>query len=224
MCVLMVFSGHISVHTVSSLYSGYRPVEPSRSVFYTHSKNKQSWNSVKNWAAAAAGLLEYYLTHFNLWVRGWGVRGWRSCSQYRWLRCIRKRSHYFHNLMHKKQSESHVRICTERNMSMFLFWNAQENTNMCKDTQKEGVEKVFCWAVEEALNTWQEWMEQVEAVERMSKSMQTLITYESTAGSPEQHHAWHAAPCTSAEQLPTHTASIKHQWAAWSPLVLQYTY
>ena len=29
---------------------------------------------------------------------------------------------------------------------------------------------------------------------------------------------------TSAEQLPTHTASIKHQWTSGSPLVLQSKY
>lgn len=62
-----------------------------------------------------------------------------------------------------------------------------------------------------------------EYLERSRSSVNT-ITYESTAGSPEQHHAWHAPPHTSAEQLPTHTASIKHQWTSGSPLVLQSKY
>lgn len=43
-------------------------------------------------------------------------------------------------------------------------------------------------------------------------------------GSPAQHRVWHVPQHTSAEQLPTHTASIKHQWSAGSPLVLQSKY
>lgn len=106
----------------------------------TTAKTHRSRSSENSWGATAAGLSERYLTSFNLWVTGWGVRGQRSRSQHRWLRCMwsTEWERSFHTFVHNRRV-NHGDKPTERTFFSFFLTCGKKNTD--KEAQQDRIKK-----------------------------------------------------------------------------------